>query len=430
MITKIKDLRPCEEIIEIRGWVDKIRDLKAVTFIIVRDITGMAQVSIDKETMSDLLPKIEGLTHESAIIVKGKVIDSPKVKLGGVEILPTDIEVESIAEFIPISQDSSIDQRLDYRWVDLRDPKKQLIFKVQTALVAGFREYIIKSDFIEIHSPKITGSPSESGASVFELKYFDEKAYLIQSPQFSKQMAITSGLERVFEIGPVFRAENSFTSKHTTEFTGVDIEMAHVESHEDVMRVEEEMLISGFTKVKQMYDKELKEMLGIDLIVPKAPFPRVTMDEIYDILFDEGYDIEIGEDLDSEAEKILSKYMLDKYQTPFYFITEFPTDLRCFYSMKIPSKPERTYTFDLYYKGIEITSGARREHRYEELKKNIEEKRLSTEQLQYYLDFFKFGAPSHGGFGIGLDRLTMLLLDLPTIKEAMYIFRGPTRLKP
>ena len=212
MITKIKDLRPCDEIIEIRGWVDKIRDLKAVTFIIVRDITGMAQVSIDKETMSDLLPKIEGLTHESAIIVKGKVIDSPKVKLGGVEILPTDIEVESIAEFIPISQDSSIDQRLDYRWVDLRDPKKQLIFKVQTALVAGFREYFIKSDFIEIHSPKITGSPSESGASVFELKYFDEKAYLIQSPQFYKQMAITSGLERVFEIGPVFRAENSFTS--------------------------------------------------------------------------------------------------------------------------------------------------------------------------------------------------------------------------
>ena len=339
MITKIKDLRPCEDTVEIRGWVDKIRDLKAVTFLIVRDITGYAQVSIDKETMSDLLPKIEGLTHESAIIVKGKVIDSPKVKLGGVEILPTDIEVESVAEFIPISQDSSIDQRLDYRWVDLRDPKKQLIFKVQTALVAGFREYFLKSDFIEIHSPKITGSPSESGASVFELKYFDEKAYLIQSPQFYKQMAITSGLERVFEIGPVFRAENSFTSKHTTEFTGVDIEMAHVESHEDVMRVEEEMLISGFTKVKQMYDKELKEMLGIDLIVPKAPFPRVTMDEIYDILFDEGYDIEIGEDLDSEAEKILSKYMLDKYQTPFYFITEFPTDLRCFYSMKIPSKP-------------------------------------------------------------------------------------------
>jgi aspartyl-tRNA synthetase len=428
MRTYIKDLKP-GQIANIEGYVYKIRDQKTVQFLIIRDITGSLQISVDKEQMAKIFEISNTLTPHSFVKISGKVEDCPKA-INGIELYPTSIIIDSIAEPLPIAEDSNLEQKLDYRWIDLRDPKNLLIFKTQTSLVEGMRQFLLKENFLEIHTPKITLGATESGASVFPVKYFDETAYLVQSPQFYKQMAMCAGLERYFEVAPCFRAERSFSPKHATEFTGFDVEMTGVESHEDLMKLEERMIVAGFEKVKQQYGEEIKKIYGMEIEIPKLPFPRISMEEIYEILQDKDIDILEGEDLDSESERVISEYMKKKTGSDFFFITDFPTELRCFYTMKNPKDKKKCLAFDLYYKGMEITSGARREHRYEELKQAIIEKNLKAEDLQYYLDFFKYGAPSHGGLGIGLERLTMLLLNISSIKETMFVFRGPNRVKP
>jgi aspartyl-tRNA synthetase len=372
----IKDLKK-DEICHLEGYISRIRDQKSVQFLMFRDSTGVVQVSIDKEQMADVFKISEKLTIHSFIRLDGKVKECPKAPKG-IEIIPTSIVIDSIAETLPIAEDSSLEQKLDYRWVDLRSPKNLLIFKAQTYLVEGMREYLLKEKFLEIHTPKITLGATESGASVFPVKYFDETAYLVQSPQFYKQMAMCSGLERIFEIAPCFRAERSFSPKHATEFTSIDIEMTgDIETHEEVMQLEEKMIVAGFEKVKKELGEEIKEVFDIDILTPKLSFPRITMEEIYEVLQDKGVDVLEGEDLDSESERIISEYMKKKTGSDFFFITEFPTELRCFYTMKKPGDKTKSLSFDLYYKGMEITSGARREHRYTELKQAIIDKHLN-----------------------------------------------------
>lgn len=415
--------------VEISGFIDKIRDQKNMQFIILRDLYGAVQITVDKTVQQNLLSITEKLSVNSFVTVKGKAVENPYVKLGGKEIIPNKIIINSIAETLPIDEESNIDQKLDHRWIDLRQPRNSLLMKVQTLFTHAVREFMFERDFIEIHSPKIISQPSESGSDLFTLDYFGDKAYLTQSPQFYKQMAIAGGLEKVFETGPVFRAEKSFTSRHATEFTGIDIEMANMYDIEQIMKFEEQMLVYALSAVKEKYGETVKQILGAEIKVPKLPFPRIKMKDAIEILQDLDFDIEFGEDFSTEQEKVLGEYLIKKNNHEFYFITDYPAEIRAFYHMRDEKNSLIAKGFDLYWKGIEITTGAIREHRYDKLVAQATEKN-SAEKLQFYLDFFKYGCPTHGGFGLGLDRITMLMLDIPTIKEAMFIFRGPTRIKP
>lgn len=435
---KINELKNhIDEEIEIQAFVDNVRNIKWVQFIVLRDTTGKIQVTIEKsvEENKKMVELVETLTNESTIKVKGKIIKNENVKLNGMEIIPTSIEVTSVsAPELPINykdlENINLDTRLDYRFLDLRNEKNALIFKVQSTLVRYMREYLYNNNFIEIHTPKLIGAASESGSEVFEVKYFDRLAYLAQSPQFYKQMAMSSGFERIFEVAPCFRAENSNTNRHATEFTSFDVEFSYINSFEDVMNLEAEMIAYGIKHTKEELGDKIKEVFGVDIVVPTLPFPKMTVAEIYKEIEERyGYTVDDSEktDLTTEAEKLVGKLAHDKYNHEYMFVTEFPAEKRPFYHMRNENGILQGY--DLIWKGMEITSGAQREHRYDKLLKSVQEKGLG-EDVKFYLEFFKYGCPPHGGFAIGIDRLTMLILGIPTIKESEFLFRGPNRLNP
>ena len=313
---KISEIKQHDgETVEIAGFVKQVRDLKKMQFVILRDVTESVQVTIFKgEEYKKLNETVSSLTLESSVKIKGKVHVDSFVKLNGVELLAEQIEIANLADNnLPIDltdfNESNRDLRLDWRFLDLRSREHQLIFRVQTTAEMAMREFWIDHGFTEIHSPKLMGNPSESGAELFELNYFGGKAYLAQSPQFYKQMAIAAGFEKVFEIGPVFRANKSFTSRHDTEFTSVDCEFAWIDSYEDVMKFEEEWIAYLIKRVKEKHGDEIKEVLGRDIVVPKTPFPRVSMDEAKEIIKSLDYEVppETKGDLDPNAERLLSK---------------------------------------------------------------------------------------------------------------------------
>ena len=425
--TYIKDVK-VGEVNKVKGFIENIRDKKTMAFIVVRDITGKLQVTIEKEKYPEIAEEIAGVLPHSVITVEGPVVANEYVKMGGMEMLPEKLKVESRAEALPLGPDANIDTRLDYRWIDLRTEKNQLMFQMQTKLVKAFREFCLDRNFIEIHTPKLIGTASESGSDVFELDYFDGKAYLAQSPQFYKQMAMASGFERIFESGPVFRAEKSNTNKHATEFTGFDLEISYIDSYEDVMKFEEEMLTYALGKLKEKYGEKCKEVFGKEIIVPTLPFPRIKLADLYaDLKAMYGFEVPAEEmnDLTTEAERLCKKYAADKFGHEFLFVTDYPKDKRAFYHMRKDDVPQG---YDLIWNGVEITTGAQREHRYDVLKAQAEEKGLDKD-IKFYLEFFKYGCPPHGGFGLGVDRLTMILTDY-TIKEVEFLFRGPNRITP
>ena len=423
--------------IEISGFVDNIRNLQWVQFVILRDSTGKVQVTIEKseEANKEMVEIINTLPIESTVKITGKVVESPKVKLNGMEIIPSKIEVTSNSSLeLPFNfkdlTNVNLDTRLDYRFIDLRNDKNNFIFKVQSTLVRYMREYLYNNNFTEIHTPKLLGAASESGAEVFEVKYFDRSAYLAQSPQFYKQMAMAAGMDRIFEVAPCFRAENSNTSRHATEFTSFDVEFSYINSFNDVMNLEAEMLTYALSKLKEELGDKIKELFGIDIVVPTLPFPTMSLADVYKELEERyGYKVDESEktDMTTEAERLSFKLAKEKFNHEFLFITDFPAEKRAFYHMR--NKEGVLQGYDLIWRGVEITSGAQREHRYEEICKNAKEKGLD-EDVKFYLGFFKYGCPPHGGFAIGVDRLTMLLLDIPSVKETQFLFRGPNRLNP
>lgn len=436
--TYINDLREnIGKTVKIEGFLQTLRDQKKMQFLILRDPTGLVQVAHFKANNEDLAARISQINVESALVVTGKVVDNPVVKLGGLELQLETLEVNNLAEsplpFDPFGETLPLlDYRLDWRYMDLRRPINLLIFKVETLAEQAMREYWTKNDFIEIHSPKLVGAPSESGAELFTLPYFDRTAYLAQSPQFYKQMAMAAGFERIFEIGPVFRADPSFTARHMTEFTGVDVEISWIKSHEEVMEFEERWLQYVYQRVKDTYGEEIKEYFGMDLVVPEVPFPRIPMADVIRILKERGYAIpaEKKGDIDPGGEREIAAYVKEKYDHDFVFITNWPASVRPFYHMRLEGDDTLTRSYDLIANGLEITTGAQREHRPEVLVKQALEKGLHTEPIQFYIDFFRYGCPSHGGFGLGLARLMMVMLNLNNIRESVYIFRGPTRLNP
>ena len=320
----IKNLEE-NELSKISGMIKTIRNTKYMIFIKLKDRTGYIQVSVDK-IKEELAEKCAALTTGSFVSFTGKMVMSEYVKDGGKEFLPDDIEVLSLAEAYPIEENALPDKKLDYRWIDLRCDAKEYIIPIQSAFVKYLRDYLYNQDFTEIHTPKIIGTASESGSSVFEVKYFNDKAYLAQSPQFYKQMAIASGLERVFEVAPAFRAENSNTNRHCTEFTSFDLEFAYINSYEDVMHLEEEMLTYALGKLKENFGDIIKERFGQEVIVPNKAFPRIKLFDLYKELEKRyGYKIpehDIG-DLNAETEKLACKFAMEEYGSEFLFITDY-----------------------------------------------------------------------------------------------------------
>ena len=413
----------------VQGFVENFRNKRTMAFIVVKDATGKLQITIEKEKHPEMLEMLDNLTIHSVVTFEGEVVASEYVKMGGKEMYPDTMRVESYAEALPIKDDSDIDVRMDYRWIDLRREKNHLMLALQTTLTAAMREFLVERDFVEIHTPKLIAAASESGSDVFEVKYFDGNAYLAQSPQFYKQMAMAAGLERIFETGPVFRAEKSYTNKHATEFTGFDLEFSYVNGCEDVMKMEEELVTYALKKVKEAHGDAIKELYGMDLEVPTLPFPRMKLADVYRELEQRyGYTVpaELHGDLTTEAERMTKQLCKDMFGHEFLFITDYDAKERAFYHMRDENGVPQGY--DLIWRGVEITTGAQREHRYDVLKAQAEEKGLA-EDVKFYLEFFKYGCPPHGGFGLGIDRLTMLFLGL-SIKEVQFLFRGPNRLTP
>lgn len=437
--TLIKDLRAhVSRDVRVQAWAHAVRDQKRVQFLILRDHTGSAQAVVEKsEARAALNQVISALTRESAVTVEGTVVENPVVKMGGVEIQIRALQVESAADpLLPLDPSGPTEPnpevQANWRYLDLRRPENLLIFRVQTAAEHAMREYWTREGFLEIHSPKLMGTPSEGGAELFSLEYFGRPAYLAQSPQFYKQMAMAAGFDRVFEIGPVFRADPSFTTRHSTEFTGLDMEMSWIISHEDVMRSEERWLRYVLERVRAQFGEAVRQTFGVEVTVPEVPFPRIPMAEALEIVRDRGHILppERRGDLDPTGERLIGEYVAESLGHELAFVTDYPVEVRPFYHMRHEETPRLTKSFDLLWKGVEVTTGAQREHRYDVLLRQAKEKGLNEEPLQFYLDFFRFGCPPHGGFGAGLARMLMVLLGLPNLREATFLFRGPTRLSP
>jgi len=429
------------ETVSVAGWVHALRLQRAMQFVVLRDHSGTAQLTWrrDGSTMDKIL---DGLTVESAVRVTGLVAGNEAVKAGGLELFPESVTVEALAEApLPLDDQTGPEGRLDWRVLDLRrHPARSLVFAVQTTAEQAMREFAYRAGCTEVHTPKLMATASESGAEVFKLGYFGRSAYLAQSPQFFKQMAIAAGIDRVFEIGPVFRAEPSFTARHATEFTGVDVELAWIDDVEDVMAFEERMLAHTLAAVASAHGEAIRELLGVAVVVPELPFPRITMAQARTLAGARG----VGErgdtsgregadgrgDLNAAGERAVSAAIQARTGHEFAFVTRYPASVRPFYHMRPAGQPDLTCSFDLLWKGLEITTGAQREHRHDVLLRQVAEKGLDPEPMRDYLDCFRFGCPPHGGLGLGLGRLLMVMLGLESIRDATFLFRGPNRLSP
>ncbi len=421
--------------IEFQGFVEKVRDLPYVLFLILRDGTGKLQVTIEKkEENQKLVDIMSGVSVESTLKVTGVLQSNPAVKMGGKELIPTDILVTSLScNELPFDytkkDNSNRETRLDYRFLDLRRSDNHLLFQAETILEHALRTYCIEHHFMEIHSPKISGAAAESGAELFSLDYFGEKAYLSQSPQFYKQMAMAAGFDKVFEIGPAFRAENSHTSYHATEINMADIEISWIHDFHDVMDFEEAWLKYAIGEVYRTCGEEMEKTFHIPPTDLEKPFARISFRDAKKLLQEKYHYVgEKETDLERKEEELLCKYAKKEFGTDFIFVTEYPFEARPFYHML--NDQGDTCSYDLLFRGIEITTGAQREHRIDLLKKQVLEKNITLESLDFYLEFFKYGVPPHGGFAIGINRLLMLLFGIDNIREATFIYRGPTRLHP
>lgn len=416
------------------GWAAQVKSLGKIAFIRLRDRTGDVQVTVLPEHPQ--FREVEKIPAESVLAISGRVQPS-KLKAGGNEVLLESFESITLADpSLPIDVSGKVpaglDVRLDHRFLDLRVPRNLAIFKVRSRINMAIREFLIAEGFIEMQTPKLISAGAEGGATLFEVKYYDHKAYLSQSQQLYKQMMLMAGFERVFEIGPSFRAEKSHTMRHQTEFTQLDFEMSFIRDEDDVLSVLERMFMHVAKTVKEQCVAELA-IIGTAIELPKFPFPRVTYAEAIGMLSQAGVQLKVGDDIGTEDERRLGGLVKEKYGADAYFITKYPWSQKPFYIMKddaVVEGEQMSRGFDFEYFGDELVSGGQREHRAEILKEQIADKGLKVEQFDFYTTPFRYGAPPHGGFGMGIDRLTMKLLRLENVREAILFPRDPERLVP
>lgn len=413
----------------VAGWIADVRLLGKLAFLKLRDRSGFLQLVATENFKG--FKNISKLSLESVIVAKGNVKES-KLKAGGKELQLIDFEVLSAADpHLPIDMTGKIptdlSKRLDWRVLDLRNPKHLAIFKLRSAINHYIREFLIKNDFIEMQTPKIVGTGAEGGATLFPVSYYGKKAYLSQSQQLYKQMLLATGLDRIFEIAPTFRAEVSHTTRHLAEFTHFDFEMAWIEDEDDVLKVLENCFVAVLKQLRENNTADLA-LLNVKIEVPKLPFPRITYEEAIELLKKSGVKLKVGSDIGTDDEKKLGEIIKAKYKTDSYFITKYPYDIKPFYIMKDGKKYSKGFDFE--YKGEEMASGGQREHRYDILVQQIKEKGLKPKDFEPYLSAFKYGCPPHGGFGLGMDRLVKNILNLENIREAVLFPRDTERLTP
>lgn len=422
--------RECTEhsgkVVLLQGWVKKIRHLGNVSFLLLRDRTGVIQCVLENELAG------YKLEMESVVQVTGEIVETSKTEVG-VEVLAHEVKVLNGAEPLPFEINKKklqvgLDQLLNERVLSLRHERTAAIFKVKATLAQSFSEYLTENDFTRIFTPKIVSQGAEGGANVFKVPYFRKEAYLAQSPQFYKQMMVAGGLERVFEIAPVYRAEQHNSSRHLNEYISLDVEIGFINDFHEVMQLETDVLRHMFQQVVKNCEKEL-QLLQIEVPVV-TEIPKITLLEAQEILKNKYRKESPVGDLDTEGEKLLGKYVEETYNSEFVFITHYPKEARPMYTMPNKENTAVTDSFDLLYKGLEITSGAQRIHDYNMLLTSFKEKGLHSEKFQSYVDTFRYGCPPHGGFGIGLERVVYKLLQLSNVREASAFPRDCSRLIP
>ncbi len=421
-----------EKEVVVKGWAQEIRNLGGISFLIIRDRYGTVQITAPKKKIApEVMTALTSLARESVVKVTGTAKSANQVK-GGVEVIPSNIEVLSTAACpLPMGVVDKVnveaDTRFDHRFMDLRKPEIRAVFEIKSLALNLIDQFLIDEGFVEVFTPKIVASGAEGGATLFQLKYFDKTAYLAQSPQLYKQMLMSTGLDRIFEIGPAFRAEPSDTARHVSEFISFDGEMAFIDSMNDVLAVIERCTQSVISGVEARAKAQL-EVLNTTISVPKAPYPIIEYKDAVEMVQSTGMNLKLGDDLGTEGEKALGEVMKEKGYD-MYWIVEYPEEAKPFYIMEKDGTPY-SYSFDLDYKGQEISSGGQREHRYDHLVARMQKKGLDPESFRFYLDAFQFGMPPHGGWGVGVERLVQKMLNLPNIRETILFPRDRVRLVP
>lgn len=419
--------------VRIAGFVENVKEVGRLVFVWVRDRSGIAQLTLRKaEAPEDLVRVAKSLNTHDVVSVVGVVPERREAKVG-IELIPKEVEVLSRAERLPIdvtgAAATQLDTRLDWRPIDLRNPRNLAVFRIQQSLVRGMTEWLESRGFVQVFTPCIIGAPSESGAEMFEIDYFGKRAYLRQDPQLHRQLLMVAGFDRIYEVGPSWRAEPSHTPRHLCEHRGCAVELSYISDETDVMRVEEELFIAGLKRVLEERTREL-EALGVELEVPRTPLPELRFPEIYEILSSMGKEIRYGDDLDRESERLLSQYVLEKYKSEAFFINRFPFAVKPFYVMRVDEDPTWARSIDLVYRGLEMSSGGQREHRYEKIVEQVRLKGMNPESVKWFTEFFRYGAPPHGGFNIGIERLTMAVVGASNIREVVLFPRAPERFMP
>jgi nondiscriminating aspartyl-tRNA synthetase len=422
------------EKVTVSGWVHDVRLLGGINFILIRNSEGILQVTAPKKAVSkEVMDKVAALHPEDVVRCTGLVKEA-KVARNGFEIIPETIEVMSAAAIpLPLDPrgvtDANIDTRLNWRTLDLRRPEVQAIFRIQDALVEGMESYLRSKGFLRVFTPSILGGVSEGGAEVFKTDYYGKPAFLRQDPQLHRQLAIAGGLGRVYDLGPSWRAELSHTPRHMSEHRTIAPELSFIRDERDTMRVEEGMLVSGIRNANEKCQREL-DARQIDLEEPKTPFPELSFPDVYAILKKEGHELPREKDLDRESEKLLTEHVKREHDSDYFFVNRFPSSVKPFYVMHVDEEPEFARSVDMVYKGLELSSGGQRENRHDRIVEQIAQKGLDPQGLMWFTEPFRYGVPPHGGFSLGIERLTASLLGIENVKEAALFPRDPERLQP
>ncbi len=416
------------ETVKITGWVHEIRDLGGIVFVLIRDKNGITQLTAPSKKLSEeMMADVRAARKETIVTVTGTVQESPKAP-NGVEIIPSNIDIINVSQLpLPLDTtekvDAEMDTRLDARFMDLRKHDVSAIFKIKSQMLHTVRNFFYDNDFTEITTPKLVASATEGGTELFPITYFEKEAFLGQSPQLYKQMMMATGLDKVFEIGQIFRAEEHDTLRHLNEALSIDAEMSFC-SQQDSMDTLESLIKNILDDISVKCAKELED-LDHQLDIPTEPFPVVPYEEVIDIVNSHDVEMNYGEDLNRAAEKVLGETM-----GSYYFITEWPAAIKPFYVMPNADDPEKSTAFDLMYRDLELSSGAQRVHDYDILYSQLEDKDLNPDSFEKYLEAFKYGMPPHSGWGMGADRLTMVITGVKNIRETVLFPRDRRRLTP
>ncbi|MDD1671403.1 MAG: aspartate--tRNA(Asn) ligase [Methanomicrobiales archaeon] len=430
MHSPIKEVNPQSESVEIVGWVHEIRDLGGLLFCLVRDRTGILQVTIPKKKVSPIVQEVmKGVTRESVVRIRGTVKAIEKAP-GGRELIPDNVELLNSCE-TPLPLDvvekvsADLDTRLDARFLDIRKPRVTSIFLIRSAMMDAVQVYLFSRGFIHCTTPKIVAAATEGGTELFPIAYFEKEAFLNQSPQLYKQMMMAAGMEKVFEIGPIFRAEEHNTTKHLNEATSIDVEVSFAD-HRDVMALLESLIVHVYGQIREQCSDQLAALNIEEFPIPRIPFPRIPYEEAIGIATAKTNEkISFGDDIGTTAEKAIGDEIGEHY-----FIVDWPTAIKPYYAMPYEDQPHLCRAFDLMHPRMELASGAQRVHQYALLVEQIRAKGLAPEGFEFYLNPFRYGMPPHAGWGLGAERLLMTMLGLNNIREAVLFPRDRHRLVP